>query len=598
MEDLRNKFVSLSGVLREVPSAKKLSLYLLAASFLGGFLTRLLQEGDPFRALVWGAAEGFMWLFLPAVLSAALCSAATSRAFFKYFLLAGVLSAGIAGSLYALGVAASYALSLKEPFVFFANALVFLVGFGAAYLVLSSRLEKALALGLLHPFFNLSFLFLWSEAGLVESAYLVEPTFLTAVKFLVSSGILLLALAALFYVINAPAKRNFGVTTLQAIPLFFAQWLQGKQDLEDFLGEFGDNVRTLFGMIVFRRKKDRTLKALFFAPHIHFGPFGSLGGSEFPAKLKESYSSRHNATIFAFHCLVTHDVNPLHARQFEQVEKIYDRMLSRAEGFVSTGSLSQARRRENRVSAMAFGKSALFSITRAPYSTEDFDLSAGFVLRSLALKNFDDALIVDRHNAITNGDMFDVGSPEFERFEETIGSLGPGKTGALSLGTASDGLENATGPQGIGKGGLNVAVLGFGKKRACIILVDGNNALPEFREKVLARVGKYGFDFVDLFTTDTHAVNTIGGIHNPLGAHTPPDLLDRIDAAVAAAVKNVEPVEAAFMTERADVSVLGMKRQTELVSTVNAIVSVAKILAPAALVVSFLLVILALLWVK
>ena len=432
----------------------------------------------------------------------------------------------------------------------------------------------------------------------MQSTLTVEASWLTGLQFLVSTGILLLTLGALSYVINAPAKRNFGVSTMQAIPLFFGQWLQGKQDLEDFLGEFGDRVRTLFGAVVFRRAHDKKIKAFFFVPHLHFGPFGTLGGSEFPAKIFEAFEKRYRVPSFTFHPLVTHDVNPLHASQFSDVEKTFESLIRKPKTWHKKGFLDFAARRENQVAAFGFGDDAFISISRAPFSTEDFDLSAGFILRSIAQKCFGEALVVDRHNAITNGDMFDVGSPEFERFEQAVGALKQKPKEPLNLGVAHDDLADIPREKGIGRAGLNVAVLSFGNKKECVVLIDGNNALPGFRKAVQDRLKKFGFSFVDLFTTDTHSVNTIGGIHNPLGAHTPPDLLDRIENATRLALSDLEPVEAAMATTRASLSVLGINRQTELVSTVNAIVSIAKILAPVALIISFLLVFFALVLVK
>ncbi|MBI5037013.1 DUF2070 family protein [Candidatus Micrarchaeota archaeon] len=598
MDDTRNKFVAMSNILTEVPPAKKLSLYLLAASFIGGFALRFLHEGKLLEALVYGSAEGFWLLFLPAVLAAALSTSVFSRKFFKYFLLGGFASATFTAILYAVGVFAFNSLTLREPFVFFANALVFMIGFAIAKLILSSSYGKAAAVGIIHPFFNLSFLYLWNSFGIMEAVFFVEPNVLTILKFLVSSAVLLIAMGALFYVINAPAKRNFGVSTIQALTLFFGQWLQGKNDLEDFLGEFGDEVRTLFGAVIFRRKKDKTLKALFFVPHLHYGPFGNLGGSAFPAMLERKFSEKYGATVFTFHPLVTHDLNPLHASQFAQLEQVFDGMVQKASGFSATGFLSHTARHENQASVFGFGKKAFFSITRAPYSTEDYDLAAGWILRALAMKHYDDALVVDRHNSITDGDMFDVGSEVFENFENAVASLGPQKNEPLSLGTAEDKLEECTLLQGIGKAGMKVAVIGFGKKKACMVVIDANNALPEFRQTLLNRLAKHNFAFVDIFTTDTHSVNTIGGIHNPLGARTPDWLVGRIEETVSRALKNMEPIEAALETKRARFSVLGIKRQTELVSTVNSIVATAKILAPIILILSFALVFLAFWLVK
>ncbi|MDP2717556.1 MAG: DUF2070 family protein, partial [Candidatus Micrarchaeota archaeon] len=333
-------------------------------------------------------------------------------------------------------------------------------------------------------------------------------------------------------------------------------------------------------------------------PHVHYGPFGNLGGSALPAYLSRHFERKLGAQTFVFHPMVTHDMNPVHSGQSHQFAGKFEKLLASANDYSPKGFIAEKQVGEVGMAAFGFGKNAFLSFTRAPHSTEDFDLGAGLALRNLALRRFEDALIVDRHNSLTDGAMYDVGSDVYNRYVDAVDGLSPGKPVALSLGVASDALSDFTLQQGIGGAGLKVAVFGFGKKRACLVWVDGNNATPEFREQVKKRLLPHRFDFVDLFTTDTHAVNTIGGIHNPLGANLDSGLLlERIASVAKRAEKDVEPVSAAFVTARTPVSVLGIQRQSELVSTINAIVSVAKIAAPVMFLLSLVLVILAFIFV-
>jgi len=281
------------------------------------------------------------------------------------------------------------------------------------------------------------------------------------------------------------------------------------------------------------------------------------------------------------------------------VARAFEDLVRSAKGFSAQGFLDQRRVGENQVAALGFGRNAWISLTRAPHSTEDFDLAAGLALRNLALRRFDDALVVDRHNSLTNGEMFDVGSEVYHRYVDAVQALDVRPGGVLRLGVASDALPEFSVQNGIGGAGLKVAVLAFGKKSACIVLVDGNNALPDFRAELLERLKAFRFDFVDLYTSDTHSVNTIGGIHNPVGARLDRHaLLDRVELAVQNALNDSEPVKAAVATRRIDVSVLGVQRQAELLSTINAIVSVAKVVAPLVFIISLGLVLLALRWVS
>lgn len=576
--DLRGKFVHLSDVLVELPSVKRLLAYLVVASFLAGFLIRFVDDHSLFDAVLFGGMEGFWLLFLPAVLASALSSTVYRNLFFQYFLSTSLVSAVVVGLSYVASVLVFNSFQLGLSFLaLLGNAFALVVWFVAAYILLASRPVKALAVAVVYPVFNVAFLVSWNLLGVAESSLPLDVSSVTLFKFAVASSILLLSLGAFFYVVNAPSRRNFGVSTMQALTLFFAQWIQGDKGLEEFLGRFGENVTTFVGAVAFKAKGK--VKAVFLAPHVHFGPFGNLGGSAFPAYLAKRLKKTFGAETFVFHPLVTHDLNPVHSNQAARLGKECEALVSSMNTFSPKGFICEKSVRENQVAAMGFGKKAFFSITRAPHSTEDFELSVGVALRNLALKRFDDAVVVDRHNSLTDGAMYDVGSDVYYGYADAIAAITPGASGALSLGVASDGLSDFSVEQGIGGAGLKVAVLGFGKKRACIVWVDSNNSLPKFRDAV--RETLKGFDFVDVFTSDTHSVNTVGGIHNPLGAHhRHQELLDRIQRCVAEAEKDVTPVSADVSTRRVTMAVLGIQRQAELVSTVNAIVSVAKIVAP------------------
>ncbi|MBI2445826.1 DUF2070 family protein [Candidatus Micrarchaeota archaeon] len=598
VKDSRGKMISLSNMLVELPSSRILTAYLLVVSVVAGFLMQLFRTADPLQAAFYGSAHGFWVLFLPALLTYGLLSYAIKKHFDAYALASALLVTSLVASGYVLGslVQGLFGSGLYTA-VLVVNAASVAAWLIALRVVLSAGPRMALALCGAHAVFNLAALVVWNGFGLIAGLG-VSVSSLSLLQFVLSAGILLLALGALVYVLNAPSERNFGVSTTEALALFFAQWVHGEQGLEDFFGGFGQKVRTWIGAVAFRRK-DGSLKAAFLVPQIHFGPFGNLGSSRLPQQLSDYFRREFESEAFTFHGLVNHDMNLVHSREAEVVAQQFGDLVRTARPYASAAFLDLRQVGETRVAALGFGRSAWISLTRAPHSTEDFDLGAGLALRNLALRRFDEALVVDRHNSLTNGEMFDVGSDVYNRYVDAVESLRVQSGGSLRLGVASDSLPEFSIPDGIGGAGLKVAVFSMGRKKACVVLVDGNNAVPDFRAKVLKRLEPFGFDLVDLYTSDTHSVNTIGGIHNPVGARLDRVLLmDRIVAAVRLALDDLEPVKAAVSARRIDVSVLGVQRQAELLSTINAIVSVAKVVAPLVFLISIGLVLLALRWVS
>jgi predicted neutral ceramidase superfamily lipid hydrolase len=191
-----------------------------------------------------------------------------------------------------------------------------------------------------------------------------------------------------------------------------------------------------------------------------------------------------------------------------------------------------------------------------------------------------------------------AGGSAYYELEDSIRDLAVRSTGKLSMGVAVDSLSEFTPAQGIGKAGLRVAVFKIGTKKFCIVLIDANNAHPTFRMHILESLAPMGFDFVDIFTTDSHAVNVVGGVHNPLGCSVSShQLVHRISSAVERAIADLEPVSAKEASSRIKIHVLGADRTSEMVSTINAVIAILRIIGPVILALSLVLAFIALILV-
>ncbi len=603
MDVVEQKAVSVTGLIFSVPSYRRTTVYLLAFSFAAGFvLSALLSINAEFSladALVYGGTEGVLVLGLPALIAAALATTMVSRKEFrrgfKYFEFIAFSGAVVTALVYGAGVLLTKfaGIELYVP-VLLANSLVFILWFTSSYVALNYG-KKAVVLSLLQPVGNLAFIELWRASGAMG----VPSPVVGAISFIVSTAILLVALWSLFYLVNAPARRNFGISSVQAAALFFAQWIRGSKGLEEVLSEMGGKATTFLGLVVFRKKHSPAaavargetgrFKAFFLVPHVHFGPLGNLGGSEYPAILSKAFQEKFGAPAFVFHSLTDHDFNPVHSSSVQHVEKVFEEMVARLKKFSGEASFVFREKDSSRVFGFALGENGFLALSRAPKSTEDIEFPLGVALRNRALKKFSEAVLVDCHNSKTSGKKIEAGGGEYFDFEEAIDSLRPGEGKALKMGVAVDELKDFSARDGVAGGGLRTAVFALNGRKYCLVLVDANNVVPAFRAEVLAGLKKFGFEYCELMTTDSHAVNAVDGVHNPLGLRTDrKKLAKRIEEAVRRALKDLEPVEAGAVVEKIDLEVLGSKRASELTSTVNSIVAVMKIIAPAVFVLSVL----------
>ena len=600
-DSIKDKAVSITRFIVALPSSKRTVAYLLSISFIAGFLLKFGFGGAHIdipslgSSFVFGGAEGVILFAIPALIASVLSASFARKEDFshrlKHFSFISFLSTAVLIILYIAGVFLYKKAFMTniEALVLIANSLVFIIWFFALFITLNYSWKTAI-ISLLHPLLNISFLVIWDSFLLAD----VQDSSIILLKFLVSSLVLLVAAESLFYIINAPAKRNFGVSTMQAATLLFSQWVYGTKGIENILAEMGEKAETSLGFAVFRNRKDKKLKATFLVPGVHFGPFGNVGGSEFPFLISEHLGKNLNCGNFVFHSTTTHDFNPVYSASSEKMAKAFEtgiRNLHSSDFSSEASALSASGEGNARIFGLSFGKknAGFFALTRAPESTEDIDLAIGALYsEELKSKGFSEAIIADMHNSKFDGSMISMGEKSFYDFYDLIARVSPpSKKSGFSLGVAQDALSDFSAADGIGKGGLKVAVFGIGGKKSCLILFDANNVLPEFRRELLLSMKlKHSFSFCDVMTTDTHYVNSIGAVHNPLGAGSSDLLLKKAESLVEEALNDMEPCEAALSSRRIEVEVLGSKRSLEVLSTVNSVIAIAKIFAPLILVAS------------
>ncbi|PIT85113.1 hypothetical protein COU36_05135 [Candidatus Micrarchaeota archaeon CG10_big_fil_rev_8_21_14_0_10_59_7] len=590
------KALSIGDFFFKLPRQGVLVAYLFALCFSAGVVLRMIAGSPLWDALVFGGTEGILLLAGPALIAAVLAPPLfASKRTLKHFLFIATASSAANILVLLAGTLSVRSLGMELlNFVLIGNAIVFIVWFAACFFGLGLGLARSGTVALVQPFLDVAVMFIWARFGFFATALDVGSPLLAFVKILLAAGVFLSALWAVSYVINAPAKKNFGISTVEAVVLFFSHWVRGGKGLEEVLSEFGEEVETTIGAITFRRK-NKSIKSVFVVPYVHFGPFGNLGGSEFPALISKDVEARLGAPTLVFHGTVNHDFNPVYSSSESLLTNAVIAMARRERGaegraaFVSDPSGS--------VAGISFGTDGFLTLSLAPEGTEDINLAIGHALRYKAQAvGFRHALLADRHNSCTDGMLLEIGSPAYYKFEDAISSMSPPSAASqkpFRLGIASASLP-FTREQGVGAMGLRVAVFEIGGKRSCYVLVDANNALPGLRARVLSLIKRHGFDYGDLFTTDSHSVNTLSGVTNPLGLRTDEGrLLSAIDAAIHRAVEDAESCTASFAEQRVRLRVFGANRQSELITAINSTVSVAKIVAPfvfvAALALAFLL---------
>ncbi len=384
-------------------------------------------------------------------------------------------------------------------------------------------------------------------------------------QFLYASLVVLGATLVTWKLVDSPMKKQFGVSTIKVLRSFFVGWFYGDNQLEELFKEVGEEKTLPIHVLNVEAGKD-VYKLLI--PSIHFGPFGSLGSSALPSIL---YKKHKNLTVF--HGTATHDLN---LTSKEEIKKI-ERVLNKKSGYNNGFAFKAFEGEKAKAYSLSFGKDALIFLSRAPHTTEDISLSAGMVLREKALCHYRDAAIVDMHNSSAEEiTYFTVLSKAFGEYYDAIEHVikGEGKK-PFSFAFVRVPLE--------GKGASSElrAGLFYGDKKVAVISVDANGIEQSSKEKIEEVFKKRGFVPL-LCTTDSHKSNSVSGVINEYVAHKKDlELLEE-------ALRKVKPkkAKASLITEKVKLRVLGENHVAEILTTLNNIWTVTKLLLPTALIIT------------
>jgi putative membrane protein len=417
-------------------------------------------------------------------------------------------------------------------------------------------------------------------AGIVMAAVMLPPFGLREV--LLAAGfcaVFLLSAAAFKLMAESPLRRNFRASGMELVRNMLSHWTEGgdagKIEMESFFSTFSVDFSADVGILAFR-SGDR-IRGLWLVPSVHPGPFGTLGGSDLPAKLRKELDSGIE-NLMVFHGAATHDQNPASDGDVQRIAAAVNDGVKGLTYSSEAGPFVRYRGERVAVCAQPLGKSILAVHTSAPDPTDDIDHAVGKMVEgTFVRRDYKPALFVDAHNCLERGGgavhsgSFEAG--ELLRKAEEAASSAPAISRGLRAGFASTaGFSKER--DGIGAQGIQVAVLEAGGKKAAYILFDGNNMVKGLREKVLEAV-KGTVDEAEVFTTDNHCVHATMGGYNPVGAkYSQEELARKTKKAVEYALAHMEDVEVGASSVSAKIKVFGPGNTARLTTAINSTVAI------------------------
>ena len=587
---LSKYIVSLPGTTFSVAS-------MVVLSFVLGCIVSAIQPSAHHSALynvVYGGAAGFLIFGLTSIMGGAVTqpminSLEGRHMKMKQSMFLSLLSMLIVGFVYLIG-------SLISSFSIYSytiDALVYgcVIIFAIRILVLwgTSNINffKSLPAAATQPILIISMVIVIVSLTSITTNIGYFSILALLIKIVIASLILVVAIYSFVVIVESPMKRNLGVGGLELLSLFLAHVTEGSNALEGLFEDMGEPIDTLIGITAFKGKDG--LKAIFLSPSVHPGPVGNIGGGNMPTILANTLDT----FTMVSHGPSTHDFNPVSTKEIYKVEGVVKNALKTMEYSNKASKFFRVESGDAKIGAQFFDNNLVLLATMAPVGFDDMDFGVGLAIINLAKARtgVDNVVLVECHNAFQgDGGRILPGNKEvFELMDATEKLRKSDDQHNLKVGIANDPMEDVSKEEGVGESGVKAMIVDVDNQKTGYILLDSNNMVIGFRERIIKHLKELGLDEAEIMTSDTHFVNALSGGHNPVGRKSQDIILQKVVECTKNAMKDLEDVTVACEVSKIkDLKTLGPTHATELVTTISSIVAVSKIFAPLIFIIAFL----------
>ncbi len=390
-------------------------------------------------------------------------------------------------------------------------------------------------------------------------------------------GVIIGAVFTYMKVIEAPFRHAYGFSIFDLISSFFEHITSNSLSMERFFKTIGETVTVPSGHLIFRETDDGDVKGMMLIPYVHPGPLGNLGASNVTRILDDALSSEMKC-LMVVHGPSTHDLNPTSAEETSKLAQVAKKVLDsgRTTGVEAT-KFARVEVGDAKVCGQMIGGRLLAINSFSPKPTEDIDLGLGLaVMHAGREAGAQDVAFVDAHNCFTEtAKSYHAGDPSGYDLIEGVSilarKLSRSPTYPVKVGFGISERED----EAIGPLGIRVCVMQIEDQKVAYVVVDGNNLEAGLREQIMSRLSSL-VDECEVMTSDNHSVNLVRGGFNPVGISVE-GLISDVVSATQEALDNLDDAEVCLdMRMIEDISVFGPGKISEIVTTLNSMISMGK----------------------
>ncbi len=459
--------------------------------------------------------------------------------------------------------------------------------------IIAASTHKGALLALIQP--TLFLLFFIASSGFLFSSG--TPTNMLLIKLYAGIFVFGIVIYAIILFFNRPVKKALGFNAFDFFSAIIQEWLFGISAYKPFTFNYGTPYDIPVQAVTFGKKNE---KAVFVVPMLHYGVMGNIGGSSFPSLLEKYGNQKYRLATFVMHTAVNEDFNPASAWQLPRLKGALDQLLRSAKPAPSSMSYSEGRCGASKAVELSFGNVSIVSFTRAPRVTEDISPEAAVLFRHMLAGRCKNIVLLDAHNSrYESAPAEELEGIRFNSryMEEYVGAIKRLKrlhhSKRAEIGFAStDIYGHLHGNRDIARGNLNVALFRFNSFTYAMLLFNANNMKPSLRSEIVSHARRaYGIE-AEVFTTDTHAVNSISlNASNVLGRETRfSEIREAINSCMETALAAIQECPVGYSeTLIKKFMIWGRNSRERMLAVLGTVSVIAKVIIPILIAAGFLL---------
>ncbi len=324
------------------------------------------------------------------------------------------------------------------------------------------------------------------------------------------------AVRQIFRSVSRPFERDLGINGPELLRAFGYDYLVDDPSRFNTLMTRIASVEDIpIGVLILR--SGTALVAVGVILYVHPGPFKNSGSSTIPSVIIRHVQERYGVPAFVMHGTCTHHQNLTTSEDFSRVFAEMDRLIESTRCVQTMSGPHFTANEQLRVWTMLIDSGAIVITSPAPDLIDDIALAVGNEAAEAIraqVPMIRDVIVVDAHNSLGE----DVASlmpgdrlvPVYvSAVTEAVKAASNRSAMPVEAGVARVHPPEITTRDGLGPGGVTALVLKSSDAESVFISIDGNNALPDFRDTVVQLLQQEGFNQVELLTTDTHIVNAV-----------------------------------------------------------------------------------------